>query len=148
MKKTAYNFHRESYGRLTDGCFGPDVGGCGYDAMAMGRGGQGKVQLWRPRTAVHGFRHGFRSEIEEHGFRSEIVDCFRLWHWQAHSSFIRAYWTYAKKEHTFWNEFIDNVHISTPKTNYYRVTLASGEDWCTPLIFFADGEKQQPVAVA
>ena len=39
-------FIEKSYGRLTAGCsnFGPAVGGCGDDAMTMGRGGQGKVQ--------------------------------------------------------------------------------------------------------
>ena len=33
----------------TAGCsnFGPDVGCCGYDVMAVGRGGQEKVQPWR-----------------------------------------------------------------------------------------------------
>ena len=36
------------------GCsnFGPAVGGCDYDAMAMGRSGQGKVQPWRPLLPV------------------------------------------------------------------------------------------------
>ena len=36
----------KSSGWLTAGCsnFGPAVGGCGYDAMAAGRGGQGKVE--------------------------------------------------------------------------------------------------------
>ena len=39
-------FMEKSYCRLTAGCwnFGPAMGGCGYDAMAMGRGCQGKVQ--------------------------------------------------------------------------------------------------------
>ena len=46
MKKISYPFHRKviwpADGRLLD--FGPAMGGYGYDAMAMGRGGQGKVQ--------------------------------------------------------------------------------------------------------
>ena len=39
-------FSSKSSGWLTAGCsnFGPAVGGCGYDAMAAGRGGQGKVE--------------------------------------------------------------------------------------------------------
>ena len=40
MKKAAYHFRRKviRYGRLTAGCsnFGPAVGGCGYNAMAVG----------------------------------------------------------------------------------------------------------------
>ena len=46
----------KSYGRLTAACsnFGPAVGGCGNHVMAVGRGGQGKVQPQRPLTYTEG----------------------------------------------------------------------------------------------